>query len=496
MKKIISIFSLFGILAILAANANAGAGGVAATVSVSDGAITAIAVSAGGSGYNSAPTIFLLDSGGGTGAVATATVSGGAVTGVSVTDGGSGYTASSTRVVIVPNLSDIEPRPTAPPDTDPPTDEPDSSSLPDDPPPPPSSSSARIINISTRGYVGTGDNQELVGGFVLMGSAGETKTVLIKGVSSYMSSLPEFTSGGLLDDPKITVQDIFGKIVATNDSWKTAESIDSIDSNQQSQFATSYETSTIQSSSYDIYRNEFVDDNQAGMLISLPLMTIEQSVSITGSEAYAGYALYTVVVSSASGSSGVAQVAIEDLDRGEGYESTAKLVNISTRGFVGSGPNQELVGGFVLMGEPGSQKGIIAKGVAQYMSSLPEFSGGGLLDDPKITLQDIVGKKVAVNDNWQTFSSLDSNDDISTLTASYDPSVIASETYSAYRNELNNVSTASAMFISLDVMSAEQAATLAGNSAYAGYALYTAVVTSSSGSSGVAQVAIEDPDRN
>jgi hypothetical protein len=63
------------------------AGGAAATVSVADGAIIAISLTSGGTGYTSPPTIFLLDSGGGTGATATATVSNGAVTAVSVTAG-------------------------------------------------------------------------------------------------------------------------------------------------------------------------------------------------------------------------------------------------------------------------------------------------------------------------------------------------------------------------------------------------------------------------
>ena len=54
-----------------------------------------IAVSAGGTGYTSAPTV-TFTSGGGTGATATATVSGGVVTAVTVTGVGSGYTSVPT----------------------------------------------------------------------------------------------------------------------------------------------------------------------------------------------------------------------------------------------------------------------------------------------------------------------------------------------------------------------------------------------------------------
>ena len=54
-----------------------------------------IAVSAGGTGYTSAPTV-TFTGGGGTGATATATVAGGVVTAVTVTGVGSGYTSAPT----------------------------------------------------------------------------------------------------------------------------------------------------------------------------------------------------------------------------------------------------------------------------------------------------------------------------------------------------------------------------------------------------------------
>jgi len=59
------------------------------------GSVTGFLVTAGGSGYTSAPTVSFTG-GGGSGATATATVSGGAVTAVTVTAGGSGYTSAPT----------------------------------------------------------------------------------------------------------------------------------------------------------------------------------------------------------------------------------------------------------------------------------------------------------------------------------------------------------------------------------------------------------------
>lgn len=59
------------------------------------GAVSSANVTAGGTGYTSAPTV-TLSGGGGSGATATATVSGGAVTGITITNPGSGYKTAPT----------------------------------------------------------------------------------------------------------------------------------------------------------------------------------------------------------------------------------------------------------------------------------------------------------------------------------------------------------------------------------------------------------------
>ena len=68
-----------------------------ATVSVA-GVITGIAVTSGGTGYTSAPTV-VISGGGGTGATATATVSAGVITGITVNSGGTGYTSVPTIAI-------------------------------------------------------------------------------------------------------------------------------------------------------------------------------------------------------------------------------------------------------------------------------------------------------------------------------------------------------------------------------------------------------------
>lgn len=72
--------------------------GAAATATVEDGAVTAIAVSAGGTGYSDNPTV-TLTGGGGSGATAVATVVNGVITAIEVTNGGSGYTSAPTVAI-------------------------------------------------------------------------------------------------------------------------------------------------------------------------------------------------------------------------------------------------------------------------------------------------------------------------------------------------------------------------------------------------------------
>ncbi len=82
--------------------------GATAEATVAGGIITGITVTNPGSGYTSAPGVYIYG-GGGSCAAATATVAGGIVTGVAVTDGGMGFTSaptvligSSTEVKMVP----------------------------------------------------------------------------------------------------------------------------------------------------------------------------------------------------------------------------------------------------------------------------------------------------------------------------------------------------------------------------------------------------------
>jgi hypothetical protein len=79
--------------------------------------------------------------------------------------------------------------------------------------------SSRLINISTRGFVGTGDGQTLVAGFVIRG---QSRNVLIRAVGP---SLIPLGVGNALPNPVLTLRNAAGNIVAVNDDWAFAGDI-------------------------------------------------------------------------------------------------------------------------------------------------------------------------------------------------------------------------------------------------------------------------------
>jgi hypothetical protein len=76
----------------------------------------------------------------------------------------------------------------------------------------------RIVNLSARANVGTG-NSILIGGFAVGGSTSET--LLVRGVGPGLSAL----IGGTLSQPQLSVLDNHGVTIATNIGWGTASTL-------------------------------------------------------------------------------------------------------------------------------------------------------------------------------------------------------------------------------------------------------------------------------
>jgi hypothetical protein len=68
-----------------------------------------------------------------------------------------------------------------------------------------------LANISSRGFINSGDNV-MIGGFILLGGTGPTK-VVVRGIGP-SSGVP-----GALADPTLEVRDGNGGVIAVNDDW-------------------------------------------------------------------------------------------------------------------------------------------------------------------------------------------------------------------------------------------------------------------------------------
>jgi len=87
-----------------------------------------------------------------------------------------------------------------------------------------SAATPRLINVSARSQVGTGDNV-LIAGFVIGGNT--AKTVLIRAVGP---SLAAFGVGGTIADPRLSVSQLNGPTLATNDNWSGDPQVSAISS--------------------------------------------------------------------------------------------------------------------------------------------------------------------------------------------------------------------------------------------------------------------------
>ena len=169
---------------------------------------------------------------------------------------------------------------------DPPPTEPDTN---DSLKPPGIEDDSKLINISTRGYVGTGSDV-LIGGFVITGD--QNKTVLIRTLGPSLAS--QGVSGSLADPFVYVVNQANPSvIVGSNDNWASATGIDAI-------AGTIFEPG---------------DEKDSAMILTLQP------------------GAYTAIVQGINSTTGVALIEVNEYDNVD----DSKLINISTRGYVGTG---------------------------------------------------------------------------------------------------------------------------------------------------------------
>jgi hypothetical protein len=81
------------------------------------------------------------------------------------------------------------------------------------------SANSKLANISTRGFVDTGDNA-MIGGFIVGGAGGGAARVIVRGLG------PSVPVSGNLQDPVLELHNVNGTTIATDDNWKDSQQAD------------------------------------------------------------------------------------------------------------------------------------------------------------------------------------------------------------------------------------------------------------------------------
>ena len=198
-----------------------------------------------------------------------------------------------------------------------------------------------LLNVSTRSVVGV-DDQRMIGGFIITGD--EDKEIAFRAIGP---SLPFF---GAMPDPKISIYDSTGALIAANHNWN--------------QFR-----DAIVNAGLDPF-----DEHDAGLVATL------------------APGPYTAVVEMEEGSTGgLGLVELYDLSS----DNSGKIANLSTRSKVGTGDNV-MIGGFIVGG--GEATNLLARAIG------PSLAGtlNGVLLDPMLELYDANGAQIASNNDWRS----------------------------------------------------------------------------------------------
>ncbi|MFO1451668.1 MAG: Ig-like domain-containing protein [Opitutaceae bacterium] len=206
-----------------------------------------------------------------------------------------------------------------------------------------------LRNLSTRGFVGTGD-KVMVAGFVVGGSV--PKKVLIRAVGP---TLGTFNVAGVVADPELILYR-GSTLVDRNDNWGGNAAIAAA-SSQVGAFA-------------------------------LPATSLDAAVLVTLSPG-----VYTAVVSGVNQGQGLALIEVYDVEVPDAF-TPQKVMNLSSRGEAGLG-DRMLIAGFVINGS--SPKKVLVRAVGPALAG---FGVSGTLADPILRI--VQGTTVVrENDNWE-----------------------------------------------------------------------------------------------
>jgi hypothetical protein len=204
--------------------------------------------------------------------------------------------------------------------------------------------SSNLVNLSTRAFIGTGE-QVMIGGFIIQGS--QPATVVLRAIGNSLSA-----SGvnGTNEDPTLELRSSSGQI-QFNDDW--------VDNGNSQTIAS--------------YGLDPTGSREAAVIATLQ----------PGS--------YTVTIRGFEDVTGVGLVELYDL-----HTTNGRAGNISTRARVGAG-NDVMVAGFIVGG--GGSKRVVIRGLG---ATLSDSGVKNALNDPVLDLRDPNGNRIRLNDDWES----------------------------------------------------------------------------------------------
>ena len=184
----------------------------------------------------------------------------------------------------------------------------------------------------------------MIGGFIISGNA--NKNIVIRALGPSLAAQGVQT---VLANPVLELHNAAGEIIASNDNWiPLIPNVLPVDLNPS-------------------------DPSESVIAVSL------------------SPGIYTAVLQGVNGSVGNALCELYDLEPGD-----SSVLNISTRGNVGSG-DDVMIGGFIVGGT--DPQSVIIRGIGP---SLAAAGVTGALADPILELHNSDGSLIFLNDNWRS----------------------------------------------------------------------------------------------
>jgi uncharacterized delta-60 repeat protein len=205
---------------------------------------------------------------------------------------------------------------------------------------------SRFVNLSTRAFVGSGDQAAVLG---LVIPPGRMRSVVLRGIGP---TLANFGVLNALADARLELFDSTGRRMAVNDDW-----------------------------------TDFIPHRTFADIGAFPLAAGSRDAVI---DCGLSPGAYTVRLSAPAGVTGVGLVELYESDN-----ISERLLNLSSRVFVG--PNATpAIAGFVIRGSVA--KRVLVRAVGPGLTA---FGVAGALADPRLEIRDAAGAVVAANDDWQ-----------------------------------------------------------------------------------------------